>query len=465
MKRTNRQIALIIFTAVSISALPFLAAQSQQSQQQLATESNPAGYPAPVTHPIGIPSDSCPGTHVNIEDLSSFDADAVMPPFADSITGADNPLRRKMLCHDMTYRIVYTPGFTVNTLQSPVPEAKQDFIGQRPTWTSMVSYSIVADLASIHLPGVQLTAGAFFLRSNWDRAYPSALKMGQLIVYKPFFHRRLELKAGYQNNDTELIGIEMGGSVSNASQGVYAVLPFEVGLSYSPLSTPTFTVRAQPKGDFYAKIGLQRSTSAHGERGDLARDAAGFRFAPKGDGLLSVFEGGYNRASQAEAPQFWVRGGYLTNTTRYANAKTNTDTGGNHCYFLLADRQLRSGGPTFPSRGLYLGASAMSAPPELDAYSRYYELRLYQMAPFNRRPGDMLSLVSSYSNYSRYSTAQLNAAGLTAATHYATLTGSYTARVHSGTYISTGLSYDSRPAISPRLPGALTIAVQAAVFF
>ena len=101
----------------------------------------------------------------------------------------------------------------------------------------------------------------------------------------------------------------------------------------------------------------------------------------------------------------------------------------------------------------------------MNDYARYYEARLYQNAPFSSRPSDMVSLVSSYSTYSFYSRARFIAEGKTFATHAATLTGSYSARIHPGTYIITGLSYDSRPAITPRLPGALTVTIGAALFY
>jgi len=38
-------------------------------------------------------------------------------------------------------------------------------------------------------------------------------------------------------------------------------------------------------------------------------------------------------------------------------------------------------------------------------------------------------------------------------------------RVHAGIYMVGGASYDSRPAVTPKLPGALTVTAQAALFF
>ena len=407
----------------------------------------------------------CKGGHVDIEALNQLGSDSSFPPFADSITGADNPVRRRMLCHNYTYRVFMPPGFTVNLTGKPVPPSEQVYMGQRPTWSVAAGMYIIADLAGIHLPGFQLTLTAYSGKANWIWASPNIVKMAQVIVYKPYLQSRLSFKAGYQDNDGEFIGLNVGGGMTSGSQGVYAILPYEVGLSHMPITSPTFIVRAQPKGDFYAKGGVQRSSSPKGELDDLARDAAGFRFTPHGYGWLSVYEGGYNRASRADAAGLWVRGGYLTNTTLYANNKTGTDTSGNKCEFILADRQLMEHDSAHPDHGLYLGVSAISVPPEMNDYSRYYEARLYQNAPFASRPSDMISVVSSYSSYSYYTRQKLIAEGKTFAPHAATLTGSYSARVHAGTYIITGLSYDSRPAITPRLPAALTVTVNAALFF
>jgi porin len=436
------------------------------------SESSSANNPSYPEQPASLrsrgdeaPAKHCQGAHVNIEDLNLADVDVGAPPFSDSITGADNPLRRVLLCHDFTYRVVTIENGSVNTLAGPIAASQQTYVGQRPTWDVGISYTLNADLRSIHLSGYQLTLEAFEALTNWAPAFPQAMKMTQMVLYKPFIHKRLELKAGYQDNESEFIGMQVGGNISAGQQGVYAIIPYEVGLAYKPLTAPTFTVRVQPTGDFYGKAGLQRSTSPVSGLTDIARDAAGFRFAPRGDGLLSIFEGGYNRASRAGAHEFWVRGGYLTNTTSYANAKTSTSTRGNHCWFLLADRQLRSDDAAHPERGLYLGASAISGPPEVNAYSRYYELRLYKNAPFRNRPSDLASIVSSYTDYSRFFNSSLISAGKTAATSASTLSSSYALHVRSGTYLSTVLSYDSRPAITPRLPGALTITAELMLFF
>jgi porin len=107
----------------------------------------------------------------------------------------------------------------------------------------------------------------------------------------------------------------------------------------------------------------------------------------------------------------------------------------------------------------------MTAQSRFNPYDRYYEARLYQKAPFRSRPIDMASLVASYTGHSSYLTDSLAAAGKTVWRNSASLTGSYSLRVHSGQYLSAGLSYIHGAAITPRVHDPLTFATSYSVFF
>jgi len=451
-----------IQAARGLKSQPFVATSGESLDR---ADANVDAQSSLTTSASTASTKSCKRTHVDIEKLNFLGADVSYPPFADSITQADNPVRRAMLCYDMTYQIVSIDRFTFDMLHAPVAKSQQAYVGERPTWWTGTSYALITDLHNIHLTGYQLSLTGFVARGNWYPSAPKALKMAVVMLYKPFFQQRFEVKGGYQDNDSEFIGMHVGGAMSSGSQGVYAVLPYEVGLAFMPLSAPTFVVRAQPWGGLYGKAGVQRSSSPSGGQADIARDFAGFRFDPQGDGALSIVEGGFRRDARVDAPEVWVRGGYMADTTRYVNARTGTETGGNYCAFMLADGQLRKNGDSQPRHGLYLGASAMTVPAELNAYTRYYELRLYQLAPFISRPADTASVVFTYTGYSRFKTDELLAAGKTAATHSVTMSASYSVHVRQGTFLSTVLSYNSRPAITPRLSGAFTVMTQASIFF
>ena len=72
--------------------------------------------------------------------------------------------------------------------------------------------------------------------------------------------------------------MQVGGSTSTGAQGVYAVLPNEVGLSYFPFTAPSFNVRLRPFGHAYVKAATQRSLDPGGNRSTADRNPSGFRF-------------------------------------------------------------------------------------------------------------------------------------------------------------------------------------------
>ncbi len=462
----------LVFAAILLASSAASAAQpGANAATPAATDADSGNHAVPsppeaLRPPAHSSADaSCGDNHVDIEDLNYPGADLALPTFTDSVTGARNPLRRNLLCHGLTYRVVSNDSIAASPQSNPAPGTPQIYVGQRPTWTTASYFILTADLGSIHLAGFQLNGIAVVSRTSWYPDTLEASKMMQAMVYKPFFHKRLEIKAGYQNNDDQFVGMQVGGNASSGSEGVFAVPQNEIGLAYAPLSAPSVTVRVQPWGGFYAKGGVQRSASPAGGAEDLHRDAAGFRFAPQGDGLLSIFEGGYKRDAQPDALATWVRGGYMTNTTRYLSAKTNAYTSGNRAWFILADRQVRSTSVTAPNHGLYMGVSAISVPSDLNAYPSYDELRFYQVAPLRRRPSDMVSVVLSHTGYSSYTRAQFAAAGKTTASSLSTALASYSVHIQSGIYLSAGAAYNSRPALSPRLPGAFTGTLQTMIFF
>ena len=424
--------------------------------------SPPGHFRAPARDSSSVP---CGSAHLDIEGFNYPGAELLLPTFADSITGIDNPVRRDLLCHGLTYRVVSNDNFTASPQSDPAAAAPQVYVGQRPTWTVASYYFLAADLRSLHLAGYQISTIAVVSRTSWYPGTLEASKMLQAVVYKSFLHKRIEIRAGYQNNDDQFVGMQVGGNAASGSVGVFAVPQNEMGLAYAPLSAPSVTVRVQPIGAFYAKGGMQRSSSPAGGPEDLQRDAAGFRFAPHGDGLLSIFEGGYQRSAQPDSHATWIRAGYMTNTTPYLSAKTNTYVSGNRCWFVLADRQLHMTSDAAPSHGLYAGVSAISVPSDLNAYPTYDELRLYAVAPLRNRPHDMASLVVSHTGYSRFSRAQFAAAGKTTASSLSTASASYSIHLRSGIYVSAGATYNTRPAISPRLPGAFTANLQTMFFF
>jgi porin len=400
-----------------------------------------------------------------MEDLNYVGGDTVMPPFSESPIDMHSRYRQALFSKGIALRVISTEVYTQNVLNRPVAADDQAYVGQRPFESAMVQPILTADLRQLHLQHAQFYLGGVWNWSSWNPANPKALQLWDLYIYKEFGKDRVELKAGYVSNNLDFVGLFVGGSTATAAQGVYAVLPYELGMSYFPLTSPSANIRVRGPQYTYLKTGFQRSLDPSGGTAEVARNHTGFRFDPHGDGLLLIEEAGFQRAAAASAPEVWLRGGYTYNSTAFTSLVNGKQQTGNHLAFALADVQIHQPNPVQPAQGLYIGASAMTAAASLNAYDRYYEARLYQKAPFRSRPADMVSLVASCTGHSRYLTDSLVTAGKSVWRNSASLTGSYALRVSSGQYLSIGLSYIHGPDITPRVSDALTFATTYSVFF
>jgi porin len=391
-----------------------------------------------------------------IEDLNLIGAAVTMPAFSDTVLGVDSGFRRALFGHGMALRVNIVPRYSQNLLDAPAPSGEQVYIGHRPTFISGVNPIFTADLRQLGLRQAQLNVGFGWRYSSWQPAGPNTVAMTSLYFFKRWGDRRVETKAGYVGNDLEFVGLQVGGSTSTGAQGVYAVLPNEVGLSYFPLTAPALNLRLRGPRHSYLKTGAQRSLDAAGARSTVDRNPTGFRFLPDGNGLLAIGEIGYQRPSSPASHQAWLRAGYMRNSTLYTNRLTGQPESGNYCAYVLLDYQLSMPEAAAPGRGLYVGGTAMTVPSELNAYDRYYEARLYQRGTFPSRASDVVVLVASHRGHSRHFTNPLLAQGRTVWQSSSSLTGTYNLHFARGNYLSLSLGYVRGPALSPRVDDTLT---------
>jgi len=401
----------------------------------------------------------------SIEDLNYLGGDAAMPPFSDSVIDLDAGIRRALLGKGMAFRVISGIQYTQNMLDAPVAADAQVYVGQHPFGTSFVQPILAADLRQLHLSHAQIYLGGVWNWASWNPAGPKSVQLWALYFYKAFEDDRLEIKAGYIANNMNFVGLFVGGSTATGAQGVYAVLPYEAGMSYFPLTAPSFNLRILGPANTYIKTAAQRSQDPNGAPAEVARNHTGFRFIPHGDKLVLINEGGYLRAASADAHEAWFRAGVIYNTSLHRNAATGQSQSGNYCAYALMDEQLLQSSREHPTQGLYAGASFMTVPKTMNAYARYYEARLYQKAPFRSRPGDVLSAVASRTGYSSIFTNNLVSQSKTVWRAGTTVTGSYSLRASRGNYLSLGLSYVAGPAITPRVPNALNFIANWTLFF
>lgn len=401
----------------------------------------------------------------SVEELNYIGGDASMPPMADSLIPAQNPYHKALWDKGVAIRLISQAQYTQNTLSAPVKADDQVYVGEHPFEIGMVQPILSSDLRQLHLKQAQLYIGSAFNWVSWRPAGPKTFQLWDLYFYKAFGRDRVQFKAGYISMQLDFIGMFVGGSTATGSQGVYAVLPNEAGLSYFPMTTPGATLRLKGPLDAYLKTGLQRSIDPNGGPAEVARNHTGFRFIPHGDKALFIQEAGYLRQPAKDAHEAWFRAGYIYNTTPYKNVVTGQADSGNHCAYALMDYQLRQSNLEKPNQGLYAGASYMAVPESLNGYTRYTELRLYDEAPLRSRPADLISLVTSRTQYSPQLVDSLRRQGKTAWRGSTTLSAAYAMRVSAGSYLTLVCGYIYGPAITPRVPNALNLTANWTVFF
>jgi len=408
---------------------------------------------------------SSPGAERSIEGLNYLGGEAAMPPFADSLIDVHSAFREGMRQKGLAFRVIAGPGYTQNMLAAPVAADAQVYVGQREFESMFAQPILSSDLRQLHLKHAQLFMGAAWNWASWGPAGPKSLGLWALYFYKEFGKDRVELKTGYVANNMNFIGLFVGGSTATGAQGVYAVLPYEVGMSYFPMTAPSFNVRVRGPGFTYIKSAAQRSFDPNGGPTEVARNHTGFRFDPHGDKLVLINEGGFQRPSSGSNHAAWFRGGAIANTTPYMNAATGRLETGNYCAYALMDYQVTKTDLERPAKGLYVGGSFMTVPDTLNSYSRYWEARSYKEAPVQSRPDDVLSVGASRSEYSRVFANNLVAEGKSVWRAGTTVTGSYSLHASRGNYLSLGLSYVNGPAITPRVPNALNVIANWSLFF
>lgn len=436
--------------SVLLLALLLVRATAGIAQQPKDSAANSGPAPAAVRSP---------------EELNYIGGDTSMPPMTDSPISADNPYHKALWSKGVALRVIAQAVYTQNTLHAPAAADEQVYVGQRPFQIGMIQPILSADLRQLHLKQAQLYIGGDFDWVSWRPAGPKTFQLWDLYFYKAFGADRVQMKAGYVSMNLDFIGLFVGGSTAAGAQGVYAVLPYEAGMSYFPLTSPGATLRVKTPHSTYIKFGVQRSMDPDGGPAEVARNHTGFRFIPHGDKALFLEEAGFLRPAAKDTHEAWLRGGYLYNTTPYKNVVTGEKDSGNHCAFVLMDYQLRQSNLKHPNQGLYAGGSYMAAPESLNGYSRYAELRLYDEAPLRSRPADLISVVASRTQYSSQLVDSLRSEGKSAWRASTTLTASYSLRAAAGNYLNFSTSYINGPAITPRVPSALNLTASWTVFF
>jgi porin len=219
----------------------------------------------------------------SIEDLNLIGAETSMPPFVESLIDISSGFRQELFRKGIALRRLLQGQYAQNLLQAPVPADQQVYVGEHEYFVAMDNWTLTSDLRQLDVAHAQLYICGVWNWVSWDPAGPKSFQIYGAYLYKSFADKLVEIKAGYVGNNLEVIGLTVGGSTATGAQGVYAVLPYELGLSYFPMTAPSLNVRVRGPHNTYVKAVAQRSLDPAGGPAEIARNHTGVRFDPVGD--------------------------------------------------------------------------------------------------------------------------------------------------------------------------------------
>jgi porin len=338
------------------------------------------------------------------------------------------------------------------------PIGRQQYWGQRPSLSNNSTAYLTYDMSQYGIPDgqIQIIGQGSWASSRHEEV--NKLSTGGIAWYQTLFNKALEIKVGLVSNGVEWLGAYVGGNFASPF-GESSFIPYEMGNTILPAVQPTARATWHITDTLYDEFGIMRSMPVNGPTGDIFYDDAhynptGFRFSVPNGRVLAMNELGYKNPATPGVPGNWLRFGVQYNSSKFANYQTGGTTTGVGSMYFLADRQLWQVAPQSPFtayRGVYAGVSAMYAPPENNAFSQYYEARLYYVGPFDSRPTDQIGLVYSHNVFSRYIAALVNdsasGTGIYGRHSSNSLTATYTAHLMPGVYWTMGVGYTDHPSI------------------
>lgn len=383
-----------------------------------------------------------------------------LPGAADTLDGGLFGARNALAEKGISWLGFSTTTFQDNVLhhghppgvnnQLPGNSKQEQYNGQLPTFNSSNAFFVNYDLRRYGIPDGQITVGGFLVSNNWNPSGPNGFGIAQASYYQTLFDKRVEIKIGLLENNLEFLGTQIGGNLAGGIFGVNAAIPVENGQSLPSIAEPGVNVKLNLPGNFYDKVGLQRSISPGGPLVERLQNPSGVaRFTVPNAGLLVFNEAGYRVNAAPGQMSTWIRGAADYNSSHYSDFTTGHLHGTNFGLYLLADRQLiqtaPNAAPGSAIRGIYAGFSVMYAPSYFNAFSQYYEARLYGFGLIPGRPFDLVTLVANRNVFSEDAVRRARAFRQLTHDNANTYTAAYSAKVAPGTNINVGVSYVDNP--------------------
>lgn len=396
-----------------------------------------------------------------------------LPPPSETIDPEVGGVRRALANAGIGFIGMDLFNSAYNTLQGSARSGKggkQQYNGQKFTYSNNLILGVTYDLARFGIPDGQLYVEGIHTHVSWAPMGPNKFGFAQATYYQTLFNKRVELKLGYLTNTWQFANIYVGGSLASSVFGPSGSIPIQGGMSSNSSVTPGVNIKYHLDDRWYFQGSVQRSVNPDGIQAEVQYNPKGLHWTTPNSGAMYLGEFGYQRAPAPNQPNTWVRIGGAYNTSdfkSYEHPGTRVDH--NDYYYIVADRQLFQTHPAgAPGRGLYAGASIMYAPPYANAVSQYYELRLYAKGLIESRPYDLISLVATNTVFGSDAIKLTKSAGSMVHRDSLAVTLSWSARITRGVYGSLGVGYVNHPtsiAYQPTTRSALNALGNLNIFF
>lgn len=365
----------------------------------------------------------------------------------DGLLGNAGGIRAALADHGIAGYVYLVGTQWQNLLNEPTKtNGSQAYIGQKYTANALYGGLATYDLGRIGLPGAQIVVEATCSVSTYLPSYGRACRFLEAAIYDSFFRGKVEVSAGILPNDVEFVDTYVGGNSSTGAFGPAAILPVQSGLSQQPGVQPGLNVTYHLNGDWYDKLGVERSESPEGLVQEFSHyNRHGLTFSEPFSKALLIDELGYRKTPSPDQYSTYVRMGGLYNWTQYTDFRTG-GTSQNWNVYLLGDRQLTRPEPARSYRGWYGGFSVMESPAKVDVFRSYYELRVYDISPFKSRPYDQFNIVGTYTKFSQDARQYfINLGAYPSQKDTTSVTTEYACKVAHGSYLQAGLSFVNNP--------------------
>jgi porin len=492
MHRTGKRVSWGRASLVTILSTAFISLALAFSTQASAQDSGNASAPQPANPPASAESSDTsqpapsqdkdaphqpesgwykPALSAKLSTMGLKTWGSLSPNFGDVFLGNVGGIRSKLADHGIAGVIAIDGIAWQNLLSEPAStDGMQAYIGQK--FTNFESFAVAGtyDLGHIGLKGAQIGVDGDVYQTSDINAGARGFRVDDLSLYYPFLSGKIELSAGFLQNDFHFVDIYVGGNTTTGSFGPTASLPIQAGLSENSDAAPGLDVKSHLTKNWYDTIGVQRSLYPQGK--GVVTDYSeinphGVMFSEPFAKTLVIDELGFKRPASTDNLSSDFRGGGLYNWSDYTNFNTGKFSP-NWMVYLLGDQQLTRPSPTMPFRGLYGGFSVMDSPADVNAFRVYEELRLYDIGIFSSRPFDLASFVVTHSSFSRDARqATISGGAYPPPTDTTSITGEYAVKVAPGTYIIPVLGYTAHPSFitAPKQGNDLNFILTFASFF